>query len=68
MSKVEVLAVVNPKEVWNNMGTQEGIEFFLDCWNSLSHSMKAYVLSKFSKSDELLLENEIAMRSTLNQL
>lgn len=68
MSKVEVLAVVHPKEVWNNMGIQERIEFFLDCWNSLSPSMKAYVLSKFLKSDELLLENEIAMRSTLNQL
>lgn len=68
MSKVEVLAVVHPKEVWNNMGIQERTEFFLDCWNSLSSSIKAYVLSKFSKSDELLLENEIAMRSTLNQL
>ena len=68
MSKVEVLAVVHPKEVWNNMRIQERTEFFLDCWNSLSSSMKAYVLSKFSKEDELLLENEIAMRSTLNQL
>ena len=62
MSKVEVSVVVHPKEVWDNMGTQEGIDFLLNCWDSLSPSMKAYVLSKFQKKDEILLENELAMR------
>lgn len=62
MGKVEVLAAVRPKEVWDNMGIEERIAFLLNCWDSLSPSMKAYVLSKFQKEDEILLENELAMR------
>lgn len=62
MDKVITSASVDPTEVYKNLGTQEKVQFILECWNSISGSLKSYILSKFSKEDELILENELLMR------
>ena len=68
MSKIEVSALVSSNEVWKALDTKEKIDFFLDCWKSLSGSLKAHILSKFSIDDEKLMENELLMRKHEKEL
>lgn len=68
MSKITVSALVSSNEVWEALGTKEKVDFFLNCWKSLSGSLKAHILSKLSADDEKLMENELLMRKHEKEL